>query len=626
MAFTQKIKNRYRKEYAHVYAFLFVYLPRIPYVFQQIWHIGSGAWEKQHGCRLGGFGPIDAGFRSWYAKIARDYKVRGRFGYAWDDGLGMALGPRCYNSWVTYWLLRKLGPARYCAAGHLLMILTVAGVTWLFSGPGWGLVAGSICAVSPLIITYFTHVGKTEILWWPVALAALALLFDGSYAAAGLLWSLLAFCSLSCALTVVLYCGIFVLFRSIGDGQFIPLALGLLPGCLKVLFRLFFMYRSGFMAAIAQEQTGLWRRPYLPGMGELYDMLPFTASMVCAWWVSGDSVMLLALFNVLALSWANWRILYHNDQQSIVLCLFCVSLPACLYAGTVLGLLFVCWQIFPPLATLPLPLNRSSLSVESFPEHEGTLARQFPCFSPVGRDYLPEGLKAFFAVIPDGSRILTEFIGDPRSGNPLRALWNWLDYTLPERRIDLVNEEYTRFTNRDLSQKVLAAFHPAGMDNSQMLATVRALGVSHVIAHSSEMVAALKQAGFCLITQLKTDEVKEEAAFLGAPPCLFFLLQAPGDPALIEGVSEFRCFGSALYWNGKAGQTYRIRYRFDSSFTARQNDKNVPLGSYRPFTDIDTRFMELTAPEGGEIMLWFRPFPLWMPDWVCCGFSKNSTS
>ena len=55
------------------------------------------------------FSRMDAGFRPWYTKIANDYNSQGRFGYVWDDGLGMPLGVRIYNNWGTYKLLHLLG-------------------------------------------------------------------------------------------------------------------------------------------------------------------------------------------------------------------------------------------------------------------------------------------------------------------------------------------------------------------------------------------------------------------------------------------------------------------------------------------------------------------------------------
>ena len=617
----QKIYNRCNKEYIHLYSLLFIYIPRIPAILRNIWCLYNDTWEKQSNAPVGAFSQVDMGYRAWYDKIAQDYSTRGRFGYAWDDGLGMGMGPRCYNSWMTYLLLQKMGVVRYCVAGYILMVFAATVTAWLLCGVIWGGVVGAICAISPLLISYFTHAGKPEMLWWPFSFVALALLLTGNYFAAGLLWSLLAYCNLSCSLMLVMYCGLFAVVRSIHDAQILPFLFALLPGGLKVAVRLFFMYRSGFMVAITQEQAGIWHRPFLPSLGELFELLPFTGAMICAWVVAGEPTLFLLWLNAIIMCWSNWRILYHNDPESITLCLMSISLAACLYAGTLFGLLFVFWLLFPYLTILPL--SRDALPFESFRLSEMHLARNFPCFSPVSQRYLPQALDNFFSTIPDGARILAEFDGDPRSGSPLRSFWTWLDYFLPLRNVDLSNEIYTRFVNKELCKDQFEHFHHNGMTSLQMLSLATQLGASHVIAYSPEMKNALEHAGFRLIAKTHSSEFSDEKFFLPIPQQFFFLLATPGSPSLIDGITTYKRAGSALYWKGKAEQRYRIRYNYSPSFVARQGGKLLSINSYQPFTGVNTQFMEITSQSDDEILLWYRPFPSWVPDCICHFFSKR---
>ena len=601
-----------------------VYMPRLHQIWGQLLYFYTGKWEKDHGAGLGAFSSVDAGFRGWYAKVARDYQVRGRFGYVWDDGLGMPLGPRWYHSWVTYWLLGRLGIARMAGVGHLLFIAAAAAGAWLLAGPAWGAAALALCAISPQLIVYFTHVGKPEVFWWPAALLTAALLLHGDYAAAGLCWSFIAFCNLPCALTLVLYGGLFCLVRSVHDAQFPVFFACLLPGVAKAGFRLFSMYRAGGMGSLFTEQMNLVKFPWLPSAGEIRQAAPFALAMLFSFLASGEPSFLLLAFNALILLWANWRFLYHNDPQSIHLCMLCFSLAACAHAGTVAGALFVFFQVFPLFSELRLPPHCAGRPAQA-KEAETAVARSFPCFSPMPSGFLPEPAARFFEAIPDGSRFMAEYgggLGDG-SASPLAALWDWTRPTLSDRGIEFVNEPYLRAENRKLHYKILMHFTPETMTPQQILAVPKTLGSSCVLAFTRQSVGTLTSAGFTLKAHIAVRDFYELGPYLHLPMRSFFLLQTPGTVSTVEGASAVAIRGSALRWQAVAGRTYTVRYRYAEGFVALQGSERIPIEPFRPFPGIDTFFFRLTAPCDGEIVLWFRPFPAFFPDWLCRFLSKR---
>lgn len=103
------------------------------------------------------FSQIDAAFRPWYSEIARDYHTQGRFGYVWDDGLGMSLDVRIYNNLTTYKLLHWLGARRMMASGYLLMVVMLAlWCGWRFN-PWVGIAVGVLAAGGSLIVGTITY-------------------------------------------------------------------------------------------------------------------------------------------------------------------------------------------------------------------------------------------------------------------------------------------------------------------------------------------------------------------------------------------------------------------------------------------------------------------------------------
>lgn len=609
-------------EKLHLVSFFRFYLPRIHIVLRQTLNLLSGTWERQNKTKLVAFGPYDFAFRGWYAKLAHDFRARGRFGYAWDDGLGLALGTRCYNNWATYALLGWLGTRRMCAVGYVLMVLAVAFCAALFLGPAWAVLFGLCTAASPRIITAYTHMGKPEMVWWPLAAFALALLWAGHSVYAAALWSVLAWCNLPCAIGLALYGGVLALASAILHDQFLFFTLALVPGATKMALRLYYMWRSGAMTSIARLQYGLVRFPKWFALPERRQLLFFIVPMLCAAWASHSPLPLVVCVNALLIYWINYRVIYFNDDQVVSLCMLLLPLTACLWAGSAVGLVFVFMRAFPLFCELECTWKYPQ--IEPYEEFEKTLATNFPCFLPVAED-APEfqPLRAFFDAIPDNCRIVAEYDADPYA-SALRPLLDWTEHFLPRRNIDIVSEIYICFHNRELADKLLPSFSPAALSPPDLSAVMQQIGASVFIAFSESSAEALRQAGFTQLSQVDMRACPKAALLLRNPCDMLYALAAPVSASVIDVQPEYRLSGSSLRWQARQGISYVIRYNANSNFIASQGSARLPVEEYRPFPNVNTRFMRITAKTDAEIVLWFRPFPAFFPDRLCECLSKRS--
>ncbi|HVR41610.1 MAG TPA: hypothetical protein VMU84_21115, partial [Thermoanaerobaculia bacterium] len=134
----------------------FYFIPRAPLTFLRVIRAfrATAAWGRD----FIAFGPLDFGFRPWYAKLARDIRASGRFGIVWDDGYGQPLGTRFYNNFVTYRLYEWLGVRRYALASVVLYLASVAAIVTSIGGD-WRLAAvvALLIAASPLFLASQLH-------------------------------------------------------------------------------------------------------------------------------------------------------------------------------------------------------------------------------------------------------------------------------------------------------------------------------------------------------------------------------------------------------------------------------------------------------------------------------------
>lgn len=557
------------------------------------------------------FGPTDASFWPWYNKIARDYHTQGRFGYVWDDGLGMPLGARIYNNYLTYAILYRVGTRRMMACGYILIVSASTAACLAILGPMAGLAAALLMAVSPLLVAAFTHLGKPESFWAGGAFAFALISLIKPSLAAGLIWSALAFANLGSSVIIALIMGPALLVLSVKQHTLLLLSIGVLPGLIKHSLRLFYMHRSGFAGKLLSEQSRLWKRPWYPIPSELYSWVPFSLSLAlttldCRLYLVGGLLALIAIF----LMWANSRITYLNDELSFQLYAWIVALGFALAAHSWAGFAISFFILYARPSAFGIPSNH----VSEFHRNKWHArwrdtwhqVLSFPSLSPM-RLPKPTPLMEFFSAIPDGSRILFEADGDPRTCSNFRVFWVWSEDVLPFRSIDLANEMYTRLVEPELADTVLNHFNAREMTAETMSQVCSSIGASYVIAHTSETVNALKAAAWSVRATIDLSLMPTFCEIIKTPPVMLKLLMSPTGETVIDSPVAWTRRGNVLQWPATQGQRYIVRYRYDQNFKADQAGTIISVEATHCFEELPLRFMAVTASKNGILRLEFVP-------------------
>jgi len=557
------------------------------------------------------FSQVDAAFRPWYKKIARDFQSLGRFGYAWDDGLGMPYGPRIYNNLVTYKLLYWLGTRRMMAIGYLLMVVIAALLCgWRFN-PWVGIAVGILVAGSPLTVGSYTHLGKPEVFWWGPAMLFVVAAFSGSGLFAGMLWSFLAWVNLPVSVMLAIMLGPALFVHSLSANSLLGLVIGVIPGIVKLGFRGVHSLRSGIFTSYVSEQSRLWKRPYYPGVSELIWWLPLMLSVIASAYTSRQFVMGgLILIAGVGLHWANHRIIYMNDPQSFHLAFWVIGLGYAVATQSLVGLVTI----------LLLAYSRpASCGIPTAPEDAGQAnpwqcrlhnawqqIKAYPAVTPL-RFLQPAPLVAFFNQIPNGARFLAESDGDPRTGSRFRAFWQWTEEFLPCRQVDLANEIYTRVVEPELADRYLRRFNAQQMTSQEMGWLCQVLGVSYVVAHTAATVLALQSVGYEPVAQVDLSTLEHFREVVRTPPVTLTLLRNPSLATVIEPAAPWSREGNVLTWQAKAGESYVVRYRYYPDFRAYQNREVLKVEPMRPIDGLPLTFMQVSAIADGPIVLKFHP-------------------
>lgn len=553
------------------------------------------------------FSRMDAGFRSWYAKIANDLAVRGRMGYVPDDGLGAPLGARIYNNSIVYRMLALLGHRRLSALGWVAMLTATAillGLTfgWAISLPAILLVAGS-----PVVVAAFTHLGKPEMALWPAAIPFFWLALAESGHWTGLVWSVLAASCFSIAFVTAIFAAPLLVWGSLRQESLPLLAIAVLPGVLKIAFRFRHMLRAGFAGKLATEQTRVVRLSLLPGAFELGLYCPFLLSVAFSGYTAGRSAeALLIAAGWIVPCWINWRFLYFADIQSLSITLL------------VGALVFAAWCVSPAGLAVALLLawcRLKSAGLWFSPPAELPLAgklRWWWCAYPfLCMPRLPESsaITAFFKAIPDHSRFISESTGQAMQDSRYRAFWAWSRRFLPARGIEQANYEYTRMFEPELSASRLERFRAPEMTAAEMTDTAMQLGASTVVCHTLETVDSLKVAGWRELAFLSPGDLAPLAEIVLEQPCTLWLLGCPNGSSLVEGTSNWQWEGSRLLMNVDSAGDILVRWRHVPWATANQGGEIVPLSVFRPFDGLPLAFMKLEVPRAGLVRLDLRqPF------------------
>ncbi len=578
---------------------------KIPY---SLWAVGRaffpGGWGISNR-EFWAFSKNDARFRSWYNKITGDYAVRGRFGYAWDDGLGIVLGPRIYNNTATYKLLDRLGTRNMMALGYTLMISGVVFMAVQVFSPLTAAIAGILLAGAPLVISLYTHNGKPEIFWHgfiPIWIYLIFTLPGGleQGVLTGSIWSFLAFVNLSVSVICGLMLAPVILFLSLDSGNFLVLLAAVLPGAIKIGLRFSCMIRYRFFSRLVKEQSRLSIDGWNFSKRELQWLIPYSCSIALSSFharlYAGGALLLIFSVLVYWVNGRNGRIVKLNDLINMNSILGCTGLGFSLAAGSPWGLAAILFMYFssPRACDFPKP-SKGNL----------TVSRDYPALKPMAFPF-PEGLKHFFDQIPGDSRIAMESDGDPRSASKFLRFWQWTEEFLPARGIELANEMYTMFAEPGLMTGYLNRLKPGSTTPAEITNICQPLGIAYIVGFSPAMECLLREAGFTETARVNLKDLPGFIDLIDVPPVEFKLFKAPSYTSVIEPEVSWKRRGNELSWEAVGGREYVIRYRYYPDFEAFREQERLTVEKMRPFPDIPLTFMRVKSPVDGPVTLRFR--------------------
>ncbi len=416
------------------------------------------------------FGKIDAGFRVWYDKIAKDFYQYGRGGHSWDDGLGLTLGARAYNNWATYYLVRVLGQLKLAMLGYLLWSMVVIGFA-SYTDIYTFLLLSLLLPLSPLIVQMYTQLNKPELFWWFLVPFIAYFGFSEFALAAGLLWSVMAMVNAASAFLVAvsIMVSAFLAQIFIFDSFYLAsmLILGSFPGAVKLLLRLINMWQSGYLNVIANEQKGLWNRGFFDLSDEFVTYSIFMLSIWCSVANLGYSWVLFIIigFPALAIYYMNWRFIYLNDKQSFLMLYVVYSLGLSYFSnsfgGFVFGSILTLNSIWIPTGQIG-KLRGTKLVVSILSD----IVKTYPYQKIINIDLCnADPLAKSFDVIPENSRILF-VLSDRLRSSRYRPWIEMARFKLVEKRISLINDIYGGMQTDKLDSVAMSVSGDDKMDSS----------------------------------------------------------------------------------------------------------------------------------------------------------------
>lgn len=558
------------------------------------------------------FGWKDVLFRTWYLKLAKDFREYGRLGYSWDDGLGLALGPRIYNNLATYWLLDKLGIRRMMAAGLLLFVASLSFIAYTAFGAETAFILAVVLVVSPAIVQAFSYLGKPELFWWWTAIVALYCLLNSQFWIAGILWSLLAFSNLPVAVMTAFALGPAGMFLagSTGTNEIALLIACMLPGFIKILWRVRYMHASGFLKDIASEQTGLWHRRWMDISREILLVSLFISSIWLSYSGSHVSAIHILLLTAPAsiMYYLNWRLIYMNDEQTFRILIFIISATFAIHNESTLGLLLSALIIIrytaAPFSTSAINLSLQT-GLKSLLRMTLKEISDFPHFTPQRRpSAVHNELTSLFKSIPPGARVISESNGKLRMDLNKRTFWAYIQDILLENRISLANDIYTDFVEKDLSLRYTSRFCPSQLSPVELKMVANRLGCQYIIAFSKESSNVFQKIGYdvvgtCVIDRLEVQLV--DALRLNKIDSVF-LLKYKIQIGTVEPFVQYDITRNVLKTTVKAG-TYIFRFRYDPRFECLLENNKLEIKIYKPFLELPTAFMKVMVPSDGKLQL-----------------------
>lgn len=600
----EKISKVYLLNFLITFILLII---KFPYTLIQVFRAFAPNQWKISNREFWAFSKVDAGFRPWYNKIANDYKERGRFGYAWDDGLGIALGPRIYNNWMTYLILRIFGTRSMMALGYIGILAAIAIIASNVFSPLIGISFTLLLAASPLLISLYTHMGKPEIFWHALIPLWVYFIFTSPVSLeqvliVGLTWSFIAFVNVSVPVICGLMLAPVILFLYFESPYFSILIAAFVPGIIKIILRVLYMIRDGFFSRVAKEQSRLSIDRFYFSIEESKWIIPFVLSIILASAQSlsyeKGALLLVAVIFIYWINGRNGRIVKLNDFINMNSILGSIAIGYALACGSITGLIAILIFYYALPSSCDYPIQSKNFL---------TVFRSFPAFNPIAFPF-PQPLKEFFDHIPNNSRIVSESDGDPRTQSLFKRFWQWTEEFFPLRHIDVVNEMYTTFVEPQFMEKYVNRLKPGTMTPSEISNLCENLGIQFFICYTHKMETELKEARFTQIASIDLNDFPQFTALIRTPSHTLRLFKNSIQTTLIDPPVSYQYNRSNLSWNARAHTRYIIRYRYYPQFKAFQGQNQEPLilEKYQPFEDVPLTFMTVKPTVDGPIVLKFQ--------------------
>lgn len=474
------------------------------------------------------FSQADAGFRTWYDKIALDFKVFGRAGYSWDDGLGLSLSSRAYNNLFTYALVDFVGQLKLVILGRLLFVLSVSILVlynYEFRYDLYFLVLLSyLLFFSPFITQIYTELGKPELFWWFLVPQISFFAFGENTYISAALWVVLAFVNAPTAFLVALSVMFSsFLYQSISTNYSLYEIMFFISICslgvIKLSLRLLFMIKTEYLTIIGNEQKGLWKRKWYEIRDEWLSYLILITSIYASVMFTESPIIfsLLLTLPILMLHYLNWRMMYLNDVQSFIILFFSYSIGVATafqsVHGLAIALLFSLKIIFIP----QLNALRESIKKRDIIKFLNIVWNVHTLSSLVKKnDYSNDYMYKIFSDIPDNSRlvILTECRLRESS---FRQEIEKLRFVLVNKRVTQVNDCYGCMQSSLISDIFTEKFLKSeDLKNIDLIYEVlKELHVKYVITFNKGLADRLIEGGlFTLKSKQQKKGQKEMCAFL----------------------------------------------------------------------------------------------------------------
>ncbi|KAA0577975.1 hypothetical protein FZ983_20600 [Azospirillum sp. B21] len=590
-----------------------------------------------------GFSNVDTLIRPAYRRIGSNFALHGRYGYTWGDAFGLTMRERFGNSSITYRLLHRLGDRAVNALGWGLFIAaTAAAVALGFTVYAAPLAALAFAATPVIVFSYTSGGGKTETLWYGPVLMVLFLAFSGNTLAAALLWSLLAVANLMASLLTAAITGPALLVWALQHGDAGDLIIGVLPGLALHLLR---FSKAGFAyfaktvryCQFASHDVGAALnggkvlKGRLPVLDEIVAAGPVALSLTAGAWMNQDPAAALLGFTCFFSYYASRRFFFLSDFQSFDLLFSAIGIAYACATGNPWCLLisFIGAHRMRDNHHCSVPLSQTMQSLAesgiatvrdrwyAILRYGLEMSDAFPLIRAVARPKIP-ALDAFFAAIPDRSRIAVETVRTSTAMQQaypdlwMRGFWFMTDDLLPKRDIELATKEYTFTLEHELSMARLLKLNGTQTSPERFFETCSAAGIGHIVVLSRATMDMLSQSGWKAVAGFEFSQMDKPLRDLlnVSVPGMILMSRADADIGIVTPQAPWHRKGNRLVIEAAAGTTYTIRYRHFPEFRAEQGGVRLPVVPYQPFDDVPSlSFMQVTAVGDGPLTLRYVDYP-----------------